>query len=438
MKFEKEVEEYLGLKSTSTAEAYSAAFKSFVEFYGEKYGADKGLIHFLDRIYEEFKKPIREQGHVAEKELIEFIDYLKKKGKADNSIRLYFAAIQNFLKWKHVSVSMSFIGNMPKPHSKKSNGKHEWRIEQIKEFVEAAPSYREKAIILCMFQSGLAVNEICELNYGDIKDELESVTLPLCLRLDRKKTGVEFKTFFGRDAVKYLKLYLATRGKLRPSSPLFTKQRARKGETRITPTLIQQSFVEIAKNLDFIDNDKEGYNPARPHSLRAAFNSRLIGKIDETLREFWMGHAIGAVKQAYLNMPTEELRKLYMTAEEYLCIEKTSREEIEDKGKTVKLPPEVEEKIKILEDEVEKQRDEIASLKVKMEGATEIIHTLEPILETFIEFADTSEFQRFRKAKRLKEMKEAQQDDNELKAEVGETTELSEAQKEKLKKIVPK
>jgi hypothetical protein len=107
----------------------------------------------------------------------------------------------------------------------------------------------------------------------------------------------------------------------------------------------------------FKDN---AYNPARPHSLRAAFNSRLIGKIDETLREFWMGHAIGGVAKAYLNMPTKELRKLYMTAEEYLCIEKTSREEIEDKGKIVKLPPEVEEKIKILRDEVEGLRNELA------------------------------------------------------------------------------
>ena len=64
------------------------------------------------------------------------------------------------------------------------------------------------------------------------------------------------------------------------------------------------------------------------HTLRAAFNTRLIGKIDQDLREFWMGHAIGAVARAYLNMPTEDMRQLYMaTAETYLKIEMTSREE---------------------------------------------------------------------------------------------------------------
>lgn len=326
--FEPEIEEYLALKSKPTREIYASVYRAFLSFYENKYGKGKGFGHFLDRIFEELKKPMREQKRVAEIELTQFIDYLKDKGKSNNSIRLYFAAMQNFLKYKQVIVSMSFI-NVPAPVEKRINGKHEWKIEQIKQFVDAASNYRDKAIILCMFQSGLAVNEICDLNYGDVQDELEAGILPLCLKLVRQKTQVEFKTFFGRDAVKYLKLYLATRKDLRADSPLFTKERIRGGEERVTPSAIQQSFSEIAKDLPFVKMNG-GYNPARPHSLRAAFNSRLMGKIDETLREFWMGHAIGSVSRAYLNMPTEDLRKLYMTAEEYLKIERSSREELDE------------------------------------------------------------------------------------------------------------
>jgi len=74
---------------------------------------------------------------------------------------------------------------------KKDNGKHEWKIGQIKQFVDAASTYRDKAIILCMFQSGLAVNEICELNYGDVQDELEAGILPICPKLVRQKTDVQ-------------------------------------------------------------------------------------------------------------------------------------------------------------------------------------------------------------------------------------------------------
>jgi integrase len=443
-KFEPEVAEYLALKSKRTAQIYSSGISKFLTFYQSKYGKDKGFAHFLDRIFEEFKKPMREQSRVAEIEISQFIDYLRDRKLSNNAIRLYFAAVQNFLKYKQVTVSMSFI-DIPAPTEKRMNGKHEWKIEQIKHFVDAAQSYRDKAIILCMFQSGLAVNEICNLNYGDVQDELEAGVLPVCLKLIRQKTNVEFKTFFGRDAVKYLRLYLATRSDLKLEDPLFIKERIRNDDWRITPELIQQAFSEIADKVDFVKLKDNTYNPARPHSLRAAFNSRLIGKIDETLREFWMGHAIGGVAKAYLNMPTEELRKLYMTAEEYLCIEKTSREEIEDKGKVVKLPPEVEEKIKILKDEVEKQRDEIARLKVRVEEDKGILDDWKPIIITFNELTDIPEVKELlkksiqeRHERQWVEGKEAELEEKKWRAEYEPKVELSRKEKERLKKLSEK
>ena len=249
------------------------------------------------------------------------------------------------------------------------NGKHEWKIGQVKKFVDAATSYRDKAIITCIFQSGLGVKEICRLNYGHVKDELEAGILPICLELRRQKTNIKFKTFFGRNAVHFLKLYLATRGDLKSEDPLFIKERNRGEEVRMNDNAIEDVFLNIARGMDFIkQNGNDGsYNPARPHSLRAAFNSRLIGKIDQDLREFWMGHAIGAVARAYLNMPTEDMRQLYMGAETYLKIEMTSREAQEQtaKGKdmaTMLLEGKVEEleqKVKMHE-EIFKQMTEMS------------------------------------------------------------------------------
>lgn len=74
-----------------------------------------------------------------------------------------------------------------------------------------------------------------------------------------------------------------------------------------------------------------GYIPCRPHSLRAACNSRLTGKIDRVLIEFWMGHSIAEEKRAYLKMPTDEMRELYMGAEKYLAIEQTSRKALAER-----------------------------------------------------------------------------------------------------------
>ena len=423
-----EVEDYLKLKSKSTRTIYASTYRTFLQYYQTKYGKDKNFTDFLDRIFAEIKKPQREQRKIIETELSEFIDFQKKKGKSNNTIRLYIASIQNFLKYKNINVTISFIGNMPPPTAKKTNGKHEWRIDQIRQFVEATKNYRDKAIIVCMFQSGLAVNEICNLDYGDILGEFEEGTLPICLKLVREKTSVEFKTFFGRDAVKYLKLYLATRKNLKPESPLFSKARIRGGEEKLTPSVIQTIFGQIAKDLPFIKQNG-GYNPARPHSLRAGFNSRLIGKIDGTLREFWMGHAISGQKSAYLNMPTDELRNLYMVAEEYLKIEKTSRDELDEKSSKVKLSPEVKEKMQIFSDDVDRFRDELAQSKVEvkdlkeqLKSATEIIYSFEPVLNTFSAIADTVKGQalikKIREAKLKQEMKEAQEEANKLRANV--------------------
>jgi integrase/recombinase XerD len=215
-----------------------------------------------------------------------------------------------------------------------------------------AETYRDKAIILCLFQSGLSIHELCKLNFGDVRDELEEGTLPLHLRLIRQKTGTEFKCFFGRDACKYLLLYLKTRRTLKDDSPLFTKW---SNEERITTAAVEMKFRLIAEKLSFIsEKDMEGYNPCRPHSLRAAFASRLTGKIDRVLIEFWMGHSIGEQIRAYLRMPLEEMRKLYVNAETYLAIERASQDELnEQKEKKLLVSKDMVTKIEEMETSIQ-------------------------------------------------------------------------------------
>lgn len=290
--------------------------------------------------------------------MVDFINFLKQLGKSNNTIRVYFGAVQNFLKFKHIVVSARFIGNLPPPVENPVNHKHEWTLEEIRFFIDSAPTYRDKAIIGCLFQSGLGVNELVHLDYGNIQEDFEKENIPICLKLVRQKTDVPFKTFFGRDAVKYLRLYLQTRKNLTPEIPLFTKWGS---EERITTGAIQQKFSEIAKDLSFIKKKElEGFNPCRPHSLRAAFKSKLINKISDELIDFWMGHELGSTKDAYLNMPTKELRELYMDAEKHLAIGKTSRDELtEQEKKKFKISTEIEQKIKGLEGTVSALQKEL-------------------------------------------------------------------------------
>jgi integrase len=431
MVFEPDLEEYLSLKSPATARVYSCGFKRFLEYYRDKYGEDANFRHFLLRIQAEFQKPLLEQEHIIEKEISEFIHFLKKKGLSGNGIRLYFAALQNYMDYKHIKLSMKFL-DIPPPTAKrdgnkKVNRKHKWTIEQIKQFVDVAPTYRERAIIMCMFQSGLAVNEICRLNYEDVQDELEADILPICLDLIRQKTKAEFKTFFGRDAVKYLKLYLATRKDLKPKSPLFVQDRLRDGkEVRLNPTIIEQSFADITKSLPFIkQNGKGNYNPARPHSLRAAFNSRLTGRINDDLREFWMGHEIGGVKMAYLNMPIDEMRKHYVTAEQYLKIEMTSEEEKEEKAAiTRSITPEMKEKIEELEQTLGQKVITISALEKR-------VASLEKLYDKFFEMKPEAVWNLMQAIEREHEDREHEHEHREWKEQLKQTKDSWKEEKKK-------
>jgi len=187
--FEPEIKEFLKLKSKSTKTVYKASFNEFLTFYCQQYGEKTNIGHFLDRIFENMKNPPREQKRLAESEIVDFINWFINKNKSPNTIRAYFGALQNFLKFKNIAINSCFVGNLSPATAQKKNGKHKWTIEHLKEFVSKATTLRDKAIIPCMFQSGLAVNEICELSYGDIADEFERGIMPIGIELVQQKTA---------------------------------------------------------------------------------------------------------------------------------------------------------------------------------------------------------------------------------------------------------
>jgi integrase/recombinase XerD len=395
-----EIREWLRTKTKSTAQAYNRRLNLFMRWYKSKFGEDVDIGHFLDRLDENQKLPRRERNKLAELVISDYIDYLVEEEKlAPHTIRNNFVALQNFLDYKGYSVSMRWIGKMPKAEGKEGNSKHRWTLEQIREFFGKADNYRDKAIILTMFQSGLAVNEICKLNYGHVSRELNKGELPLIIEMVRDKNSKRFRTCLGADAVKYLKLYLETRQNLTEESPLFTVERSRGSkDDRITKGAIQMRFREIAEGLSYIDLNDGEMNPARPHSMRSAFRSRLTGKMEEDLIEHLMGHTIPETKRAYINMPDEELRELYANFEHLLSIETTSKQvEAGLDRKTSEIEEKNLEKIEDLETTLRTQASQLAQLaelnsrldgEVRKVKESEIMRLGEEALESLMEFVN--------------------------------------------------
>jgi integrase len=335
---------FLESKGEKTRRAYRNCLKRFTYFYPGGLAAYINLIE--EQIRENEGRSIVERVRPGEDVARGFVRWHADNGYAPKATRQSMSALQNSLKYYGISMSWNFI-ELPNAQPLPQNAKHEWILEEMKQFIDAQDTLRDKAMVALIFQSGLSIGDAVALNYGDVRRELEAGKMPIMIHLYRQKTGVDFRTFIGRDAVKLLGEYLKPRIPLQDGDPLFTKLGTSK---RVTITAFEMKLRRLAPRLPFLPDDDgvNGYTSVRPHSLRGAFRSRLTGKMADTLIEFMMGHEIGAEKRAYLNMPVEELRELYGNYEYLLKIEKTSKEEIEEKNPQP-LPPEAVAKIHELE-----------------------------------------------------------------------------------------
>ena len=348
---------YLGTKKESTRKAYDKCLKRFVLFSGKTF--KEFLEHIEDQRRANLDCSISEKVRPGENLLRGFIEWHKEAGYSNYAILQAIGAIQNILKYYGIPISFNFI-ETPPARTQKKNNKHEWTLDQIRQFVESAEYLRDKAYIMFAFQSGLSIGDILDLDYSDIRREYEAGTAPLAIQGYREKTNVPIKTFIGWDALYYLRLYLQSRTNIKLGDPVFTLLGT---DDRATPSSIQKKLRDYAKKLDFVDSeDMKGYNPLRPHSLRSAFRSRLTGRMDGDLIEFFMAHSIGQSKTTYINMPIDDLREIYTNYEHLISIEKTCRKEIEEKAAKERIPQEAMDKIEILEKTVIKQNYDIEKL----------------------------------------------------------------------------
>ena len=79
------------------------------------------------------------------------------------------------------------------------------------------------------------VSTLCSLKFGNVAEGLKKDEHPLKLELFRKKSGTEYYTFLGKDAVEAIRVYLAdlkSRGReFKHETPLFLKERGNTGLT---------------------------------------------------------------------------------------------------------------------------------------------------------------------------------------------------------------
>jgi len=230
------------------------------------------------------------------------------------------------------------------------------------------------------------VSTLCSLKYGDIAEGLIKNEHPLKLDLHRPKTGVEYYTFLGKDAVEAIKAYLADmrdRGvQFIDDTALFLKER---GKEELTTNLVQNMMRNIAIKASFVNEQNNGksFNPLGPHALRESFGSIMINSgVPDTIVDFWLGHSIGEMAEAYKSVQTESLKRMYLEREKLLSI---SAPKVDVEKLETKLRAEVEQGNRQLQIMVNKLVTENMDLKNRIQLTERKLAELEKLIREALE-----------------------------------------------------
>lgn len=244
---------------------------------------------------EELAPASSEIREVAQK----FVGEMMNSGKHEGA-RHARACLTSFLRANGISLHLDIIPKVVK------------KIEVIptKEQVYAIANYayslRDRAIILCMYQSGLGISSLRNLNYGHVQEQIASKKIPVRVHVTSDIAGKllpeAYYAFFGAEACEALSAYLNNRkrrikkmreqGKkvkeLAPSSPLFAS------EGRNVPfggRMAISSIWRIIKNsAERVGLRKESVWPG---CVKKAFEAELDrSPLERDTKRFLKGHPI--------------------------------------------------------------------------------------------------------------------------------------------------
>jgi len=180
--------------------------------------------------------------------------------------------------------------------SKKAALEHIPSKQEVFQIVDMTSSLRDKAMLLFLFQTGVRVNVLQHLKYGDVADQLAKPTLTLKItgQLDYKLRSRDipfYYTFLNGEGAETLKQYCRVKHKRGiHTHPLFT--------TRSRKAISQSYILKIVK----MCVGRAGFDPATmwTHTLRKSFRKIVRqANIDDDDKEQLMGHVLPGSREAY-------------------------------------------------------------------------------------------------------------------------------------------
>jgi len=255
-------------------------------------------------------------------------------------------------------------------------------------------NFRDQTIALCLLSTGADATDLFKLKVGFVKDGRGKITdaKRIFWHGNRAKTGKPFKTFFSKEATRFLKRYVdQERADAKDDDYLFPKT----NDKPMDAHQLSMNFKEAAKKMGYTEDNR--LSPFRPKRFRHLFRTACaIAEIDEGYAKAMMGHSLD-ISGGYLEKDSSIFEKLYVKLEPYITVYASGEYEVNTISKEHRLLKDdfakmTQRNLK-LEADVKRMDTEVKDLKEQLKQATDMIYSFEPVLETFSAIADTEEGQ---------------------------------------------
>ena len=229
--------------------------------------------------------------------------------------------------------------------------------------------FRDQAIAICLLATGADAADLLSLKIGFLKDGRgKMIASPRILwHSNRLKDGIEFRTYFSKEATTCLKRYVEQeRAGAGDDEPIFVKEDGK----LLNAHTLSENFRGAAERMGYA---REGQsNPFRLKRLRHAFREACsAAHVDEGYTQALMGHASG-VSASYLEKGEGSFLREYIRVEPYVTLFGVDKNGVTDlaetvEGQRIKIE-ELEGKLTDASDRFAETYDRNQALETKMRG----------------------------------------------------------------------
>ena len=316
-------------KSEATRKQYNRAMDRFLEYSNLTHN-ELFQIH-----YQALQSPDPRDKYKVSRMVKACMANLKESGLSSSTTYTIYKAVSSFLTSQGLDFKLQ--GTSPKISYQ---GQRIIEKGEIRSLLEATSGLRNKAMIYTLKDSGLRVSDIVQLNYGHVKEAIDSESEFILIRLRQTKNDILALPILGPESLNAIKKWIDSRkrmGKtLDDSSPLFCQiEGSKKGEV-----LKSASVSTTIRKLV----EKCGLKDVSAHSFRK-FNTTMLqaGGVPETWITIIQGRKITDSRSAYVQPTDSQLIHSYSKAYSSLSIEDMSNIE----------------RVEALEEEVNRLRQEL-------------------------------------------------------------------------------